>query len=590
MRRAALSAFCLVALAGVRAAGGAEAADGARLPDEKAGKKARAEQARLQGLVRLSERGANPAALIPHFRKLAKKAMADHVRREAAYRLGAVCLGVRKTAEAERLFNDLSRSGEDTWTWKAAVELGGIRRARGELDEAIESYERILRKNVTEREAVIASLAVAGILVERGDKENARKALAYGRAVAKRLYKEDREALKDTLKAMARLARSLDREKKVAEKGEAAVLLREGNAALARKNYKAALAKYSELLERFADSDEADEAGYKKGLALYHSARPDEARTCWEGFVRTKPEGPWRGQTLVGLGDIELEHKFNYAGARQTYETAETRLKKAAHESWRRAAPLIYERLGLCEYIKGKFDAAAGWFERASRARPPEPARAEGGWPPAGQWLVDACRRREFPSPRHLLRQGTEGARLAVFLADAYYLAERYRKAAGIFERVHRGKIKGATLHQRAYACARHGWCHYMLFEWDEAKKVLADVEKLYLPSPEARRGLFYFANILCAYIKFERNDAQETERILRLIVSHWPKTEEGAKAQIGLAASLYTLGRYGQAMTEAKRMLQRYPNHWAAEWMREHHIPRIKEALKRNGPRSSSD
>ena len=131
MCRRILSAVVLAVLPGVLLLRQGAAAE------DRSWKKARAEQARLQELVRLAQKAANPAALAPHFKKLAEDAVAEHVCREASYRLGGVYLKVLKTAEAECLFDELSRSGEDVWFRKAAVELGDLRRRRGRLDQAI---------------------------------------------------------------------------------------------------------------------------------------------------------------------------------------------------------------------------------------------------------------------------------------------------------------------------------------------------------------------------------------------------------------------------------------------------------------------
>ncbi len=378
------------------------------------------ESARLRALVEfVGKKGANPTVLAREFKKLSAKGVTPGIRREASFRLAGLYREHKNPDGAEKLYEDLARSVDDTWGVRAAVALGDIRRAAGKPDAAVEAYERILRKNITEPAAVRAALGVGLILEKRGDKAEARKAFEYGKAVAKQLYEADRKGLAGVLGEIDAALRRL-RPKRKPKPVDAARLLREGNAALHAKKYGAALGKYGKLLEDFPESTEVDETGHKRGLALYLMSKPEEARAAWETFVKDKPEGPWRGHALVGLGDILLEHDLDYAGARRTYEAAHALVEKVAHDPGRAAAPLVCERLGLCDYIGGKFDAAAKWFERASAARSHNPDRAAAGWPREGQWLVDACKRRKPPSPKHLLGQGSQRASLAIFLGDAW--------------------------------------------------------------------------------------------------------------------------------------------------------------------------
>ena len=418
------AAFALAAILSTAAAGSERAS----------AKRIARESARLKALIEYVEKGANPRALALELKKLADNGSTPDIRREASFHLAGLYRKHKNPDNALKSYDDLSRTVDDKWGLSAAVALGDMRREGGKLDAAVEAYERILRKNIIEPEAVRAALGVALVLEKRGNRLNARKSLEYGRSVAKQLYEHDRKGIADALRAIDAAFRRLrpPRKRRKPSPPEAARLLAWGNAELARKRYGRALGNYNKLLERFLESKEAHEGGYRKGLALYLWGKPAEGRGVWEKFVEASPEGPWRGHALVGLVDVYLEHDLNAVKAAEALERffagIETRLA-----NWSAAEGDAWLRMAVVEYINNRRDECLAGLDRAQAFRPPPEEIAKHGIPWGPGRLAAKLRDGEGITPAVVRRGGPARARTALVLGDLYFEMQEYVKARRLF-------------------------------------------------------------------------------------------------------------------------------------------------------------
>ncbi len=566
------------------------------------GKQIARERARLEALVQHVEKGSNPRALALELNKLANNGSTPDIRREPSFHLAGLHRKHKSADKALKTYDELSRSIDDRWGLKSAVALGDMRQESGKLDAAVEAYERILRKNIIEPEAVRAALGVALVLEKRGDRAEARKSLDYARSVAKRLYEHDRKGIADALRAIDAAFRRLrpPRKRRKPSPPEAAKLLAWGNAELARKRYGKALGHYNKLLKDFPEAKEADEGGYKRGLAFYLSGKPDEARGTWEPFVENKPEGPWRGHALVGLVDVYLEHDLNAVKAGEALKRFFTGIEKRL-ENWSAAEGDAWLRKAVVEYINNRRDECLAALDRAQRFRPTPEEIAKHGIPWGPGRLAAKLREGEGITPAVVRRGGSARARTAIVLGDLYFEMQEYVKARRLFamlnpplkpitgedlteaswkknsKRGGRGRfdpvqwlkelsgrktgkagIDGATLAQRAYARLREGRTHQLSFRYEAAVLRYGTFLSESAGTPWAPEALLRGAmTIYHIEPEGDRYDRPLEELILR----RYPRTEFAPMAAISRALSAWWDKRYEESIRLYRDAMRRYPH-----------------------------
>ncbi len=502
---------------------------------------------------------------------------------EAQARYGDLSLRFHKEgargmlAEAKRTFTQLEKKGRTRWGLRGKLGLYRIQAIKGKREEAIKAIDRYMAthgKDDSNAEAGYYLGCLAATYKDDLKKMRlAAKALDYALKLVRSRGKYytglvSGKQIGDKLNWVRRRIREI-------ETGEPKLTFQKAESARRTKRYKQAIGLYTKVWKKYPEHVLSHPAGYYVGLCHFLAKDQKAAEKLWREFIKQDSIDPWRAQARLSMGDMILEHQFLYTKARGVFDALLADLPKASHPTWKEAAASIYERVGLCEYVKGRFKQASAMFGKASEARPKNPQRAAAGWPDAGQWLVQACNRNDFPSPRAMLGQGGKRARLAVFLADAYYLAERFKKASGIFYRVHAESKLGGTLEQRAYARRRQGLCYYQLFEWGKALHIFADFESTYSKTNEARMGLIHKGVVLCG----QGND-KALFPVLRKVIKRWPASQEAAKCQMVIVSRLIKTQRYQEAFVEANRFLQRYPNHVDAGWVRIDQMAKIRRGL----------
>ncbi len=565
------------------------------------------ESTRLRKLVEHLGKGANPAVLARELKKLSRNGVTPGIRREASFRLAGLYREHGNPDAAEGLCEQLARSVDDTWGVKAAVALGDMKRlsvdGHGEaddLDAAVEAYERVLRKNVMEPEAVRAALGVGLILEKRGALAEARKAFEHGKAVARRLYEDDRKGIAAVIREIDAALHRL-RPKPKPKPADAARLLREGNSALNARRHAAALEKYGKLLDQFPESAEADEAGYRKGLALYLWGKPEEARAAWEAFVREKPEGPWRGHALVGLVDIYLEHELNAVKAAATLDGFFEGLAKKL-DDWFDAEGDAWMRRAVVEYINNRQDECLAALDRAQVFRPAPDEIAKHGIPWGPGRLAAKMRKGEGITPAVVRRGGSARARTAIVLGDLYLEMLEFKKADNLFEMLNaplkpiarselteeawkkqprkkerdkfdvvewfkelssreagKAAISKTTAAMRAYARVRHAMCLECMGAFEKAIPRLGEVAfghgKSHL-APEAA--------IRAAAIASQMSPGGPilSEALEGMVLSKWPR---GGKwtwtAAVWYAEAAWRAGRKEEAYRRYEWARRRYPD-----------------------------
>ena len=503
---------------------------------------------------------------------------------EALARYGDLCLrfyaeGEKAVlAEAKRAYAELKEKSHSRWGLHGAVGILRISAVEGQNDDAIKGLDAYMATHSQDDSTVDAGYYLSCIAAAFEDNLDKLRLAAKSLDYSLKLLRSRKGyylglITEDQLVGKLGWVRNRIRE---LETGEPKLTYQKAEQARGAGQFAQAAKLYTTVWKEYPDHALSPPSGYHVGLCHFMTKDFKVAENKWEEFVKQNAIGPWRAQARLSMGDMSLEHQFDYNKARGIFDALVADLPKANHPTWQEATASIYERVGLCEYIKGRFKEASALFQKATEARPKNAQRAAAGWPDAGQWLVDACNRSDFPSPKDMLSQGTERSCLAIFLGDAYFLAERYEKGAGIFNRVHVEKDIGGTLEQRAYSRRREGQCYYQQFQFDKALGVLADFDTIYAKTEAARMGLTYKGIILCA-----QNKDAELEPVLRKIISKWSGTDEAAMAHMTLTSILRINGRYREALAEANIYLSIYPNHWSTKWVREYQIKTIHDAMQ---------
>lgn len=246
-------------------------------------------------------------------------------------------------------------------------------------------------------------------------------------------------------------------------------LYREAEGHRYRRAWSAALERYRRLIAEYPDSPEQFASRWAIGACLLGQGDVQDAWQHWRTFVDEAPSGPYRGQAWVGLGDIQLEHRFRLPDAQAAYEEALHRLREfqrlqedegvAIDSSWQRAAYEIHLRFGLIACIRKEREVALTSFERARSYESPRPPVLEGlgPLPTPVEDLINHCVSGGDLTPSVVLKVPLkeQSAGLMCFLGDFYLLGKQPVRAEALLRRVAEDRTIAANPNQRAYASYR---------------------------------------------------------------------------------------------------------------------------------------
>lgn len=349
----------------------------------------------------------------------------------------------------------------------AILKLAQIHRRAGEGEEALKLLEPIVKEKAGSAVYQIeAAYWCAVIHRERGDEAHMREAATWAIHTAQQAISSPQELpfWKD-LTSMRGLKLT------AATEGD---LLSKANAERLSGNYLKAEKLYGEAL--VIAKEEKIKAGARWGRAdcLLGLGKASEALGEWHALYQEDPVGPYRGQTLISLGDWALEYDFNLARARESYARAHEVLERMRSElgadmdaTWEAISENAYQRMGLATYIGAEAEAALGWFKSARKyAKPPQPLLT--GLEPAPRpidTLIDLCESGRQLTPALVLR-GNERVGLMLFIADFKLMGGDPLRAKHLHDRIldeqERVRLKPISV-QAEYASYRRTEALYAL-------------------------------------------------------------------------------------------------------------------------------
>lgn len=458
---------------------------------------------------------------------------------------------------------------------------------QGKPSEALDVLKRFLATKDSHDctvEILRALEALGDLYVDLGSKDSA--ALAYKNAVQRveAITYED-EKRKFVLGGIRKKLKELKREQDVAKLGEDEVLFREAENLRKGGSFLKAEGAYRKIMAAFQTGNYFAPSRHWVGECLLRSGKAPEAEQHWQAIVKsTQPHAPWRGHTLLGLGDLCLEYHFELQGAQRYYDQALKESQDAADSSWKEIAPDLHERRGLCEYVQGKFDAANEWFVKGAFLRP-EPEKKAGGWPTGFENLAKACKNKTLTTPRQMLDRGSAKVKLLLALGDAYALGYNHDKAQLLFVKAQILTTSESTPEQTAYAIYREGCQWYQLYGCDKDEGLLKAIELFktcYARFPKtewAPQALLMHAVLTMNNLRNEivmkdpqkaRAYEEETLQLYEKLEKLYPASPQAARVAYYRCFWYYWREDWKTTVAECASFLARYGNSEWADHIRE--------------------
>jgi len=255
------------------------------------------------------------------------------------------------------------------------------------------------------------------------------------------------------------------------------------------KDFAPALQVYREIVRRFWESPYSDASRLNVGRCLLALGQVDEAEQHLKAFYEADPDGLYRGESLLALGRIALEHRLNLSGARTCFEGLEAWLAKARkavggdalrpppHAERPRVKPgqlvnretcwwylhRLTERcavyLGFVRFAVGDHQAAESTYKRIKRIPPlarkvddPTDPDRNGAWNNYTHLEDGAERGYLYAYPQELaLYKKRPRQRLAVLLFDFYYFMCQWDRGERMARRLLKGEFGPLEGRHREY-------------------------------------------------------------------------------------------------------------------------------------------
>jgi tetratricopeptide (TPR) repeat protein len=378
------------------------------------------------------------------------------------------------------------------------------------------------------------------------------------------------------------------------------------------KQYDKALEIYAEIAKEFTDTIWADAAGFYTAQCHLDKGDPRMAAQLWRRFIDADPRGLYRGEALIRLADLALEHDLNPRRAVERYQQAidwlaaieehdktadmkrvEERARqvsaaareKYAHDDWgnvvvadNRVGALInrattpwyldhlrYEahlKLGMCHSATGDGDKAAEAFAKLRDFDKRILEDEKKIWGSTAQRPIKAATSRQGPRGENdYLRVFQGQRRTAAYLGNLHYDALEWDKARTIYQRLLDHKLGPLTLEEEAYCVyllgniehmagnAKHSIEHLMAFETEEK----------YARTPIAAKALYTYGAIACQYRMDDDKYDAIWQRVLPLVVKRYPNSPEAEHALFYAGFAIFHLGDIEEAEKYFREYIQRY-------------------------------
>jgi len=342
--------------------------------------------------------------------------------------------------------------------------------------------------------------------------------------------------------------------------------------------YDVALPLYRKVAKNYPDHKLAHPSNCFTGLCLRKMDKLDEAKAQWIDFLKTDPEGPWRGPARIFLGDLYLETQFDFPKAKELFESALEAYKNGTEgkDGWRYFAFFTHQRIGLVAYVKDKRKEALEWFKAASKFPGPkyyDPANKD---VPSGiDILIDKLTNEEEITPREA-RKGSDKATLVNLLADIAYETDDREKAEYLFSLVAYDTRLKANPAQKAWALYRLGMNNYAMFQFKEALEFFMTVADDHKRVPWADEALMRGGIILFSH----QHKPKDALVLFKRVRTEHRKCNMEEKAAYFVGLAHHWSHDHKSAIKEFKAFLRRYPNSDYADPIRQVHLPEAERGV----------
>lgn len=441
-------------------------------------------------------------------------------------------------------------------------------------------------------------------------------AIAYASADEYVLY----ELTEDRLSLVTRLRKGLNEARlawDMQRYGKAFVKYRQAERLRANRQYAKASDAYNELIIEYNDTLWADAAAFYRAQCALDRGEVRVAAILWQKFVFDEPNGLYRGEALIAMGDLTLEYQLDGKGALKRYQEAiawldgikahdkrlppeqvEARARQVAAaaetefktDGWgnvveaknaigavinRSNTPWYLDRLRYQTHLKiGITHAALGNNAEAKKAfavledfdaRQQQKGAELFKWQTTSERLVNALNP-ENNGPRNendQLKVFKSDRRVIAYLGNMSYDALEWDKARVLFKRLLDGELGKLTVAEEAYTVYLLGNIEHMA---GNPKSAIAHLKRFenddsFRLSPIAAKALYTYGAIACQY----RMDCKEYEktwqRVLPLVVKRYPRSPHAEHAMFYFGFACYHTDREELAREAFGIYMQKFPD-----------------------------
>ncbi len=391
-----------------------------------------------------------------------------------------------------------------------------------------------------------------------------------------------------------------------AEKEAAAKADKERLAALLKAKGEA-LAYWQELIKRCPSSPRCEQAYYHAGVLLCDIAEaspPAQSEKLWKEaasmlsrFCESYPKSRMVGAAVVRHIDIGVERLLDLDTANQLVTAGETWLESSdigdADDAVSETAPWMLRprlqaedirlsryqlclRLGLVAYLSQNRDQAIKRFVTAESIAARLESPVDAGSATSGiKRLVEAVRAQKALTPDEAISKDDKNTTLIVQLADIYYSAKDYEKAASLYDRVLEKAVRVDAV-QQSWAHYKRGRCWYCLpREQRDMTAALADylaAQKLAPKAPWAYQCLFLAGNV-----RFNHERAVDQAIALwQQLLKEYPECPEAHRAAYYIGAALEFDKRVDDARKAYQVLTDKYPTSPFVELVKSYHLKEL--------------
>jgi len=300
----------------------------------------------------------------------------------------------------------------------------------------------------------------------------------WGMQKAKYFNLDDNQTatLRQLQKTLFTLRKAERRQKEIEAEGEDAILFREAMALEEASDYKTAHQKYQLIRDKFAKSKYIPQSMVGSSRCLLWQWKLAECQTLTERFVGDDPNGLYRDQAHLILGDLFLIGYCKASEAKVHYETA----KKMAGDGREGGKDTLWraeQHLAILAYIFGDRKQALELLRKSKEMMGetnPSLEREVLGI----QVLEGFLEENQSPTPAWVFSEGDPSARVALILGDVWYEMLDFERAVSAYALAVDNSALGkkASKDQKAYALMQQALICDNTFKAEKSEKIYRDI------------------------------------------------------------------------------------------------------------------